>query len=340
MSTSEVQPLTAPHVVTHEGVLKPFGCSQCQYRSKYKGNVTRHIKEQHGERPSFECTLCGTRMHRQSALDEHMVAHTNPNYIPRQKNKRSTSEAQPLTAPHVVTHEGVLKSFGCSQCQYRSKYKSNVTRHIKEQHGERPSFECTLCGTRMHRQSALDEHMVAHTNPNYIPRQKNKRQKTKHSEEKTTSVQCTICGKHYADKWNLKTHVQRIHVHRSSKTFPCTKCTYIATNSRALQVHDMTHTGYGGSVCHYALCDYRYDTETRLNEHIIRQHTGKYQCETCGKRYHTKHSLKGHLLTHTNARTMLLREATAAQTLATIAQPLLSMTDTTVAETLLSMVDT
>ena len=90
---------------THTGE-KPFACPQCDYRSKHKSNVTSHIKSKHLGIRKYKCEECSELFHTQQNLDYHMRTHTGE------------------------------KPFACPQCDYRSAFIGNMTKHVKRVHGE------------------------------------------------------------------------------------------------------------------------------------------------------------------------------------------------------------
>ena len=50
------------------------------------------------------------------------------------------------------------KSYGCTQCEFRSTTQSNLNRHMLTHSGEKP-FSCAVCGYRCKQKGTLSVHM-------------------------------------------------------------------------------------------------------------------------------------------------------------------------------------
>ena len=61
-----------------------------------------------------------------------------------------------------------LKEFSCNQCELKFSCRSNVTRHIQSQHGEK-AFSCDQCEKQFRRKDSLEEHcQAAHDKIKYV----------------------------------------------------------------------------------------------------------------------------------------------------------------------------
>uniref|UniRef100_A0A3B4VD75 C2H2-type domain-containing protein n=1 Tax=Seriola dumerili TaxID=41447 RepID=A0A3B4VD75_SERDU len=101
--------------------------------------------------------------------------------------------------PHVHT---VGKSFDCSVCGKRFKRRTALTMHTRVHTGERP-FGCDVCGKRFKWRGVVKRHMNVHTG------------------EKPFG--CSVCGKRFNRRENLKGHTR---VHTKEKLFSCSFCGY------------------------------------------------------------------------------------------------------------------
>ncbi|KAH8032384.1 hypothetical protein HPB51_024513 [Rhipicephalus microplus] len=74
----------------------------------------------------------------------------------------------------------------CRKCPYVSRWKTNLTRHLRKHTGERP-FQCHLCPSSFISKCTLSRHLQSHTG------------------ERPFS--CVYCHMSYSRKDNLKKHM-------------------------------------------------------------------------------------------------------------------------------------
>ena len=139
---AESDKLKLHKLIVHDGK-KPFKCTGCNYKSSSKGNVTKHIRNDHkgqkiefegkvldsdiikepilGPKKQYDCKLCGGILATSSSLKMHIS----------------------------TVHES-KKLFKCSGCWYRSSDGGNVRKHIKNRHGEEP-FEILYLGRAIYK---------------------------------------------------------------------------------------------------------------------------------------------------------------------------------------------
>ncbi|XP_029942121.1 zinc finger protein 37-like isoform X2 [Salarias fasciatus] len=106
---------------------------------------------------------------------------------------------------------------------------------------------------------------------------------------------CRICGKRFAEKLDLKMHMN---VHKVDKTFVCGDCGKTFRQSSHLKVHMRIHTGEKPFSCSF--CGRGFTDNSNLTSHM-RVHTGEkpFSCDVCGKKFKLKSLLKGHMSVHT-----------------------------------------
>ncbi|XP_069363587.1 uncharacterized protein [Maniola hyperantus] len=110
---------------------KPFKCTLCQYKSKYKSALVKHVKMHTGDKP-FACDLCEYKCSANSVFVNHLRIHTGE------------------------------KPFSCKICEYKFARKNDLLRHIKLHLGRKP-YSCEVCGHKFARNSDLRCHIKTHT---------------------------------------------------------------------------------------------------------------------------------------------------------------------------------
>lgn len=167
------------HMRNHR-LVKPFGCSVCDKTFVAKGSVKRHMKVHTGEKP-FSCSVCRKRLESRRALRRHMRIHR------------------------------LGERFSCSICDKTFVGKGSVSRHMKLHTGEKP-FSCSFCGKSFIQKVHLQSHMKIHARwkPSSVCGDgfNEKPRPTNHTAEDTGEKPfgCSVCGRRYAWKGNLKRH--------------------------------------------------------------------------------------------------------------------------------------
>ena len=120
-----------------------FTCEKCNYETKEKHNLTRHIKSVHDKIKDFKCdkceyvcsTICSLKSHIKSVHDK-------------------------------------IKDFKCDKCEYVCSITSHLKEHIKAVHDKIKDFKCDkcdfICGSNRevkrhikhtHERPMMDKHM-------------------------------------------------------------------------------------------------------------------------------------------------------------------------------------
>ena len=133
-----------------------YPCAYCEFTSKYKHTVTRHIKLVHEKRRDYKCSMCSY----------------------------AAGSAQSL-GWHVKAQHEHMRDNVCSECDYRTSAKHNLVAHVKIVHRNIKEHECSRCGHKCATNNLLQRHIEAnHTEP------AEKSPDGEHN-DKTT---CLICG--------------------------------------------------------------------------------------------------------------------------------------------------
>ena len=117
----------------HEDKPQEYNCSQCEYKTKFQGNLNNHIKRKHLQE-NFPCSSCPYVSTTQSSLKIHKLA----------------------------IHKGVRHK--CTKCEQQFTFEVALKKHIQRKHSEESSgVDCKICFLRLSCKYTLQRHMRKHT---------------------------------------------------------------------------------------------------------------------------------------------------------------------------------
>lgn len=85
--------------------------------------------------------------------------------------------------------------------------------------------------------------------------------------ETIKTMNCTYCGKKFADSYCLKMHVR---IHTGERPFACLMCSAAFTQQGNLMRHMRIHTGEKPFRC--SVCDYGSNNKSNLKKHMLIKH--------------------------------------------------------------------
>lgn len=112
---------------------KVFKCSLCSFSSRSQILVTRHEKIVHLKKKFFRCVKCNYVTHMKARFTKHVKYHSMP----------------------------MIK---CELCDFRTPYKWNLDRHMKNHQGD-GAFKCALCNFTADIKQSLTVHEMNHHEP-------------------------------------------------------------------------------------------------------------------------------------------------------------------------------
>nr|XP_018912996.1 PREDICTED: uncharacterized protein LOC109041199 [Bemisia tabaci] len=112
---------------------KLFKCSLCSFSSRSQILVTRHEKIVHLKKKFFRCVKCNYVTHMKARFTKHVKYHSMP----------------------------MIK---CELCDFRTPYKWNLDRHMKNHQGD-GAFKCWLCNFTADIKQSLTVHEMNHHEP-------------------------------------------------------------------------------------------------------------------------------------------------------------------------------
>ena len=280
------------HMVSHANPNdRPWKCELCPITFNRKTNLQRHHNQYHNENfKPFPCPICGKEFKEKSAMTIHHGRHTG------ETARRYTCTECGLTFKNKVNleehaaeiHEGKNPfNFTCPDCgkMFKSAYNLNI--HAKSHMEGGPV--CDICGKTLAWRANMEKHRRTHLSPEeggHVPSpHKAKKRPCEicgklvnnlkihmmvHTGEKP--YVCSQCGKAYADKVQMRKHIQIIHEGKKDN-FSCTLCNKSFTRNTGLIAHMLLHTGPKLFDCQY--CGSTYKEKRNRDNHVARQHTDK-----------------------------------------------------------------
>ena len=187
--------------------------------------------------------------------------------------------------------QNVQKLFKCDKCG-----KAFIDEHYLKNHLIRIHNQCLFCSKDFPALSELTQHSKTHftADSSHVTRK--------------LSLQCTLCGKSFANATRLNIHLRG---HTGEKPFKCDHCHKAFTNKSHLARHVRIHSGEKPFETHRVIhtqekpftcdqCGKAFTYKWVFTTHL-RTHTGDkpFKCDQCDKAFTQKHHLTYHLRTHT-----------------------------------------
>ncbi|XP_070517990.1 protein jim lovell isoform X5 [Cardiocondyla obscurior] len=166
-----------------EYVGKPNVCLKCGKSYAWKTSLQRHLSTVCGTQHKFFCNLCGYTTNRKDVLVRHMrhvhqrFAMGNDCWNVHSSGTMHHHMYKRYLCPHckkIFATKSLLKShirfrckmnpchatLSCSFCPYKSVYKGNMERHVKNVHSTGTfTFRCELCTFRSNYSFCIRRHM-------------------------------------------------------------------------------------------------------------------------------------------------------------------------------------
>nr|XP_034320301.1 zinc finger protein 300-like [Crassostrea gigas] len=194
----------------------PFACGKCNYTSKLKHRLKRHMKLHMSDRP-FVCEICKKAFKLPQYLSEH---------------KRTHSKERP---------------YSCEQCGRCFSQFSTLHRHKRIHQGlmEQIQHKCYTCGKSFSMATSLRRHSKMHEN---LERKVRMFQNIKEKnltfnstvDDHQREFECGECGRKFLRKDDVMKHMLK---HTGESMYTCEVCGKGSCSKQALQKHINIHTG-------------------------------------------------------------------------------------------------
>uniref|UniRef100_A0AAR5PLP7 C2H2-type domain-containing protein n=2 Tax=Dendroctonus ponderosae TaxID=77166 RepID=A0AAR5PLP7_DENPD len=180
---------------------RPYECKVCYARFARKSNLQNHQKNHERVQAAprkaatdpddraFLCSTCGTGFNRRFTLQQHMLIHSGKinrcpepgcSYIARKKYELDEhqrihsserlygcdlceyrSKTKKLLRRHIDVHEGVAgRRYHCSVCSFTTRISGNLRRHARLHTGAKP-YQCPYCKFKCNNMGNLRRHVLS-----------------------------------------------------------------------------------------------------------------------------------------------------------------------------------
>ena len=109
-------------------------CSSCSYGSRSITSVKEHVESKHLAPQQYLCSVCNYSCPTRKALKMHIF---------RNKHWNNFLALNDIIKSKMLRSEDGM--FGCSDCDYSTKYSTTMQNHIESKHLSTSGFYCKYC---------------------------------------------------------------------------------------------------------------------------------------------------------------------------------------------------
>ncbi|KAK3915525.1 Longitudinals lacking protein, isoforms J/P/Q/S/Z [Frankliniella fusca] len=132
-------------------VEKPWVCAQCSRAYKWQRSLVSHQRTECGREPQINCKMCGYSTKVKSNLKRHMRR-----LPPAAFHSRAGKDGRAMPTVMCPTP-------GCNRKYY---WRNSLARHLREECGLEPRFQCPQCSYRAKQKAPMLRHIkTKHKNP-------------------------------------------------------------------------------------------------------------------------------------------------------------------------------
>ncbi|XP_035786510.1 zinc finger protein 43-like [Anopheles albimanus] len=260
--------------------------------------LNRHMRRAHGQcEGSVKCPLCEKKFRTRAKLLAHKDMHEHPDRF-----RCSVCQEVHQNIEEHMQNKHQERTFCCEVCGKRFPFQARLNAHVRKMHTAKDII-CEQCNKAFSKYTIEDHKRSVHGNGficEHCPRSfKSRFQLENHMEEhrvdesgvRPAKATCTICGIVVRNKYNLTTHMKRMHTEQ--KPVRCESCGKMFKSKHNLDAHRANVCTDRSFPC--TICDKRFKKKIKLKEHMT-THTRSalYQCPYCPKRF----SFETQLYTH------------------------------------------
>ena len=199
-----------------------FKCKvdECDFKAKAKNALQLHVRSFHQGEKNFHCSLCNYKSFRKHDLKNHIEnIHEDPKKCPTCGKFYSSNKG--LQRHKKIHNENMHIMKFCQFCDFSTKEKLNLKKHIEVQHHGIMLLKCSECFKSYKSIRNLKLHMDAiHRKVKY---------------------KCHICEKEFSYKTALDRHNERLHSDAVKNLIKCNLCPYATLFQMDFNQHVKIH---------------------------------------------------------------------------------------------------
>ena len=163
----ELEKLLIGHMKLDHADAKVHSCKICPYQNLRKSLLNLHVKRQHASpgnnEKCFPCETCGVKFKVKSSLIKHNKSHAEgqQNFTCSELGCNFQASFKSDLDRHALKHSD-FKDLSCSECGFKCKRKSDLSRHHRLTHENLPFLECALCSYRTKNRTHMKRHSKVH----------------------------------------------------------------------------------------------------------------------------------------------------------------------------------
>lgn len=233
--------------------IEGYQCLECDTFFKNSRARKNHVLRFHRE--GLQCDHCKKRFVNRTTLLTHMKLHEGP--LPRSECPICHKQVRVIQLKYHIQRHNEKGCYECEACKKVFSYLSTYQAHLKYSRAHASDevfkFPCPMCNKGYPTKVQMQDHF------NYQHLGK-------------TAHKCPICDKPIASRINVDRHMNRVHGEKKEKpkTHVCLKCGKAFRDKKALNQHEVIHSGDRPLVCE--LCHQTFKQKASLYTHKKRVH--------------------------------------------------------------------
>lgn len=295
-STGKSKAFLFHQVEVHSYVQSIFACSYCEYCSRFKQKIKKHVQMVHKtdidsadivtlyEAKSSRCSLPKSLSSGSRDSLEGPPTMVKPNksskVIPVSKGKvRSTGDGD-SNIQEVVNSTGHVH-FKCRKCAFSNPDRSYVQQHVNSSHLNAKQFSCTMCNFTTTKKIEFFAHKAEHGNVG----DQGKGQKDRVEQMTANSPQFDAEYSSYYrdtsvhddseyDQANPTEYPEDMEQNRPA-TFQCDECDYSTDFKPNYDRHRNNHTNSFANKCNF--CSFSSDNDRAIIKHMATSHSSIHE---------------------------------------------------------------
>ena len=280
-----------------------YTCLECDYKTKTKVNMEKHVESIHEPTVKDVHIICGVCEHKFNQEEDYNI------HLENHETKKDTVVKEPIslnqdnvTIENLLSESDTDKLTNIEEISTPTKIHNDEDSHAQNNtNAAQQAHICPFCKNCLDTISAFkihieNTHMSKNNNPNEILVIRNETcQKCPHCEtvgteaeleehnrnEHGTKFNCEKCENTFKEPASLSEHVKSAHESKQmDEPFPCEICGSVLMDFNLLKEHIQNFHGEKFSECKY--CEYKAQDKEELQNHMENEHMDVVFLHTLG----------------------------------------------------------